>query len=352
MNTFHKLPSAFAFQRSFVLTDGIFFNKYDSGKLSPVLVVQHGIRGTQNVNTVKGADNVTNIQVTETAKLEDEAVSLVVRFDLRTAPLSDAISMCSEAGGKNDLGKKVRQGIQDFIKQAGDGLALQQLCERYARNILNGRWLWRNRSYAQKITINVISEGNTVCSVDALSIPLNHFNEMTAAEKDLAVILAKGLSSRDGAAIQVEAEIDFGVRGAMEVYPSQNYNPEKVKGFARSLYKVRFKGVAPDLGDGIRAVGIAALRDQKLGNALRTIDTWYKTFDELRLVTPIEPMAANLDIGEFLRDKKECAFELLKAIPSIDPASDDGQYLLAILIRGGVFGEKKAGKGADEEEGE
>lgn len=349
----NKLPSAMAIQRSVVLSDGLFFNVLENGQQTPVLVVEHGLRGTQNVNTAKGFDkDVANPQRTESAKTDADAVKVSVRFDLRAAPLREGVTMCSEPGGGKPgkaLGKDTREAIADFVARAVASKALEMLGLRYARNILNGRWLWRNRSYAQGVQVAVSEiNGKTltpVANANALKVPLVHFNDPSADEEAIAKILARGWSGEECApALRIVATVDFGVRGAIEVFPSQNY-VDKPKGFARSLYKLPLRDEAPELGSGFAVRGHAALRDQKIGNALRTIDTWYSDFGNQGVVTPIEPMGANLSVGDFLRDRKESAFELLKDIGITDPETSEGQFLLAILVRGGVFGEKSKKEG-------
>lgn len=355
MKTFPRMPSSLALQRAIAITDGVLYNLDEGGQRTPVLVVEHGIRGTQNVNTDKGAEkDIANIQRTESAKLADEAVAMLVRFDIRTAPLSRSISMCADPGmgekGRTDA-LEVRRALESFIQRA-QGAPLLAVAQRYARNILNGRWLWRNRSYAQKVTVRVyaIEESGLrlIAEQDALKTPLTHFDNPTDQENAIATFLAQGWEGSETLGLRVEATVDFGVKGAVEVFPSQNYIDTKDKGFARSLYKHPLAEKV-DLGTGFKACGVAALRDQKIGNALRTIDTWYASFPEVRLVTPVEPMAANLDAGMFLRSKEETAFSLLKLIENIKVEEGDinGLFLLAILIRGGVFGEKgeKADKG-------
>lgn len=352
MKKFSKLPSALAIQRSLVITDAVFYNLDVAGQISPVLVVEHGIRGTQNVNTTKGSEkDIANIQRTESAKLDDDAVEMLVRFDIRAAPLSYAITMCSEPGGKEkdrDEALAFRRALGGFLERSS-GEPMLDLSKRYARNILSGRWLWRNRTYAKSITIKtfLLEEDGPVllAEQDALSTPLTHFDNPTQAELRLAKVLAdgwEGIKDGGGHAIRVEANIDFGVKGSVEVFPSQNYVNNKERGFARSLYKHPLTEEVV-LGTGLKACGYAALRDQKIGNAIRTIDTWYKSFSESRLVTPVEPMAANLEAGVFLRERKETAFEIMKNVDGLDPSSDEGQFLLAIVIRGGVFGESKKG---------
>ena len=60
-------------------------------------------------------------------------------------------------------------------------------------------------------------------------------------------------------------------------------------------------------------MGQAALRDQKIGNALRTIDTWYPAYEERRVPLPVEPNGASLDAQEMcIRDRSMSSREEAK----------------------------------------
>ena len=76
-------------------------------------------------------------------------------------------------------------------------------------------------------------------------------------------------------------------------------------------------------------MGHAALRDQKIGNALRTIDTWYPP-------GAVRPAAATWNwrrqprSQEFFRDKEtSTAFEFARRLNTLDPASPDGMFMIA-----------------------
>lgn len=347
MSSVSKLPGVLSFQRGMIVTDAIFWNAYtESARDSDtVKVVRHGIRGTQNVNT--GEKNtekdVANIQVTETAKTDINASGVKVTFDVRFLPLSVVLFSC--AGQNNE---EIRAAIHSFIAKAEISEGLQEVARRYARNILNGRWLWRNRLLGEGIQINVKTKKKQLVA-DALQIPLHQFEDYKDAEKELGQVIARSLAGLESEAVAVEAIINFGFKGAVEVFPSQNYVENKPKGFARPLYKLG-KPVAVRAGSDdllgfsdIRSMGIAALRDQKITNALRTIDTWYPSFDGQKKPIPIEPHGANLDAMKFFRrdgkDQKQSAFDLMRRIGELDPASPEGMYMIASLIRGGVFSE-------------
>src|SRR5215831_7084814 len=221
---FNKLPGVLSFQRGLVISDGEFFNEIDgSFEDHPVPVVQHGIRGTQNVNPGNGAENgertakgaeraVSNIQTTETAKLAPQASALVVRFRLRMIDLKHALYACA-SDSKAVSAAALREAVQQFIHRAKGGDGLDEVARRFARNIANGRWLWRNRVIADAITIKVKSADQEVAIFDALDIPLNRFENYSDGEQRLARALAKQMRGTSIDSVEVLARLTFGVRG-------------------------------------------------------------------------------------------------------------------------------------------
>lgn len=366
---FKKLPGVLAFQRGLVITDALFFNVLPEGQ-SPVMVVRHGIRGTQNVNKDGDAEKstaanakrqeVSNIQTTDTAKLDEEAQALAVRFSLRFLKLDNALFSCANLETEDKL-RSYRESVTSFIERAKASGGLDEVAQRFARNIANGRWLWRNRTIARKIEVSVKVAGKSVASFDALATPLNHFEQISDAERQVATYIADGLRGNDDSGLDIEARLDFGVRGALEVFPSQNYVEDKPRGFARPLYYLGTPDHITRYGnnknedsstddqphhsgmkfESTRTMGHAALRDQKIGNALRTIDTWYPKYADHGRPLPVEPNGASLEAQEFFRDRKTSAFEFARRLNTLDPASPEGMFMIASLIRGGVFSEKE-----------
>lgn len=352
------MPSSLSFTRGMVIGDAEMFNVDEDGvRMSPVAVKRHGIRGTQNLNgesinatgaaanTAEGA--VSNIQMTDSAKLDESAAGMEVAFDVRFLPLNNILLACTNEGG---LGYQFRGKFAQFLELANDSDGLKDVAVRYARNIANGRWLWRNRTIAAKIVVKVNS-GSRTMTFDALSISSGNFDAPTPAELELGGIIAEQLSGKNADTLKVSAFVDFGLRGAVEVFPSQNYidygRAGKPSGFARSLYCLGHPGKDHDM-HGARIMGVAAIRDQKVSNALRTIDTWYADYAGMGRPIAVEPNGANLEFQEFFRKKAESSFELIKHIGSLDPNSDKGKFMIACLVRGGVYTvtkEKDGGEG-------
>lgn len=361
VENFKKLPGSLSLQRGTLISDAAFYHLHADGKEEVLKVMYHGIRGTQNVagNKEKGAASgnsvareVSNIQMTESAKLLPDA-KLLVKWDLRFIDLDHILfASASKAGADKQDEKDFRARFKEFVAKAKESKGINEVARRYVRNIVNGRWLWRNRSVAEHILIKVsqtlehdhsqtAKSYKLIAEFNALDYSLKSFDDVSEEEKKIANILVKGMQGDVSSGLHIEAIVDFGM-GGIEVFPSQNYLEDKPKGFSRSLYQINPKPPIKQTNDN-QFLGQAAIRDQKIGNALRTIDTWYDKFLENdSKPIPIEPNGASLDAQDFFRvDKKikDSAFDILKEIRSLDPNSDKGMFLIACLIRGGVYSE-------------
>jgi len=348
MSSFKKLPGVLSFQRGMVLSDGLFWNILRDGSRTPLLVMRHGIRGTQNTanSSVSASasagsaakNEVSNIQTTDSAKLSPDACTLGISYHVRFLDVSQSLFAC--APGKNDTAESVgemRGAVSAFTERAKNGNAIELLAERYARNIANGRFAWRNRMAAEEMTTKVFAaDGRTiVAEFNSFDVPLRHFDNPSLEEVAVAAVIARGMRGERDATLTIEAHVSFG-GGSVEVFPSQNYLEDKEKGFSRPLYFVGSVAANQDARQP-KLLGQAALRDQKIGNALRTIDTWYPEYSVLGSPLPVEPNGASLDAQKFFRTGNASGFALLKKLPSLDPSTEEGLFVLACLVRGGVF---------------
>lgn len=352
-----KIPSVLSIQRGTIVTDGAMFSIDKDGRQAPVRVIRHGIRGTQD------GPEVSNIQHTESAKTSPTAIGLSVKFSYRTISASELVFGCSELAYR----EKLNGFIQRFFKE---GVAeFEEVCLRYARNILNGRWLWRNRILGD-VQVSARCE-DKVYKSDGSQI--RSFENYTEDEKALArdVIIA-GLLGHHKIA-EVEGIVNFGFAGEVEVFPSQNMVTSKPDGFARSLYKMDpisrkdlLSILATSNKNGENAgefaadmidMGRAALRDQKIGNAIRKIDTWYPDCRSDADAIPIEPNGSSIEDNKRYRaDRKSGAKYLLTLVDELSPGvafNQDAAFLVALLIRGGVFSaENEKKKKEQKEEGD
>jgi CRISPR-associated protein Csy3 len=164
---------------------------------------------------------------------------------------------------------------------------------------------------------------------DALPVSLRHFNaspEAGSSLDQLGALIAEGLSGSRHVLLQVTAFVRIG--GGQGVFPSQELILDKAKtSKSKTLYQVN---------------NIAGMHSQKVGNALRSIDTWYGDADDNGPV-PVEPYGSVTAQGKAYRkptDKMDF-YSLLDGwlIKDQAPATEQQHFVMATLVRGGVFGD-------------
>lgn len=358
----NALPSVLSFRRGIVISDGAMLNVMPDGKTTPVKVIRHGILGTQNTAkeaSGKSETKVANLQETDTARLDIGAEKLRICMTVRFLPLRALLDSCCDAK-KPSSTSELRFGLEKFLDSVDRSEGVLEIAHRYIRNIVNGRWLWRNRSEATSVIVTISVEGKSY-EFDSLSYALNAFDSYCEKENELASFVVDCLKNETPLpfAFEVNADIVFGMNGGNEVYPSQNYVSNKSKGFARSLYRYGYSESISSVDDGSRIMGFAAIRDQKIGNALRTFDTWYPKDSFLKDTgvpankagpIAVEPNGANLDFMRVFRTKDHSSFTILGHIGEVDPNTDEGMFMIACLIRGGVYGNDGGNDGKEPQE--
>jgi len=208
-----------------------------------------------------------------------------------------------------------------------------ELARRYASNLANARFLWRNRVGAETVEVQVAhlvgGQARNTWSFDALSFSLRDFAappQSAAALDELAKLISDGLAGQGHVLLQVTAYVRVGA--GQEVFPSQELILDKGRSDkSKTLYAVD---------------GTAGLHSQKVGNAIRTIDTWYPEVAELGPIA-VEPYGSVTTRGKAYRQprKSDDFYSLLDnwIIKDKVPATEQQHFVIATLIRGGVFGE-------------
>ena len=337
-----KTASVLAFERKLDPSDALFSaGKWDdrkNGETWPAIALNtKSVRGTiSNRLSTKDQDPAKldasiqspNLQTVDVATLPNNADTLRARFTLRVLGGAGTPSACNNA----DYQAKLQATVQQYVSATG----FAELARRYAANLANGRFLWRNRMGAEQIEIHVrqLAQGEAAQSwqFDALAFSLRDFATTPPELDTLAQAIEQGLSGQSHTLLEIIAYARIG--DGQEVYPSQELILDKgdKKGQkSKTLYQV---------GE------VAAMHSQKIGNALRTIDTWYPLDEEGSSLGPIavEPYGSVTSQGKAYRQPKEKAdfYNLLDAWVLKDKAPEIGNqhFVMATLIRGGVFGEK------------
>jgi CRISPR-associated protein Csy3 len=329
------IPSVLAFERKLDPSDAVFSagnwdQRGESAAWPAIAITAKSVRGTISNRLKGGKDDPAkldgeiqkpNLQTVDVAALPHEADTLKTTFTLRVLGGLGKPSACNESTFQNQLEKLVA----DYI--AGPGLG--ELSRRYATNLANGRFLWRNRLGAEQIEIHisVIKNGKpeTTWVFDAFSQALADFSATSPDIKAFAARIEDGLKGASSVLFQVNAYVRIG--SGQEVYPSQELILEQEKNAkSKTLYQLR---------------GTAAIHSQKIGNAIRTIDTWYQADEDIGPIA-IEPYGSVTSRGRAYRQPKEKQdfynlFDNWVAKAKI-PTVDQLHYVIAVLIRGGVFG--------------
>jgi CRISPR-associated protein Csy3 len=336
-------PSVLAFERKLDPSDGLFtagsWNDRNNGpKWQPVTMNEKSVRGTisnrlktkdQDAAKLDASIQSPNLQTVDVAMLPQGTDTLCLRFTLKVLGGAGTPSTCNNMVYQQQL----KETVDTYVQSHG----YSELARRYAQNIANGRFLWRNRLGAESIEVHVNSLKNgaitTTWTFTAMDYSLRNFDAITDKKlTELAHAIEVGLRGESFTLFEVVTYARIG--DAQEVYPSQELILDKGTGSkkgqkSKTLYAVN---------------DIAALHSQKIGNALRTIDTWYNDSDGVGPIA-VEPYGSVTSRGKAYRQPKEKLdfYTLLDNWILKGKTPEDGQqhYVMATLIRGGVFGEKE-----------
>lgn len=332
--------SVLAFEKKLVPSDGHIYgtNWADRTQITPLKLSEKSVRGTIS-NRLKAAIKgdpaklnaeveKANLQIVDACALGEAQDTLKLTFTLKVLGGITEPSACNNALFKQSYQTAARSYIEQH--------AFAELAKRYATNIANARFLWRNRVGAEQIEVHVKAKNNTVneeWTFDACELSTRHFDSDDQKINALAELIAKTLAS-DSDFLLLDINCFANLGRAQEVYPSEELVLQKGSGDkSKVLYKV---------GE----LEIAAMHSQKLGNALRTIDTWYPEFDDPQTsASPIaiEPYGAVTNLGKAYRTpaaKKDfyTFFDKWARGEKLE-RDEDEHYVMATLVRGGVFGE-------------
>ena len=329
-----KTPSVLAFSRTVEPTDGFFYQKNSQdpdAKLQPVAISKRSIRTTmsnrQKPALAKNPEKLNaeiikaNLQTPEICYLEEDCDIMVVKFGVKFLPFDGSACSCNSPSFLT----KVKALVADYAeREQYDEIAL-----RYATNIANGRWLWRNRFAAQSVTVAVdcmVDDEKQTFTFAAKKISLNSpasKNEDVAA---LAKLIAAAIRDELFLSLYVTADVKLGY--GHQAFPSEEMNLDDNKA-GKELFQRR---------------GVAGFHAPKIGNALRTIDTWYPVEDADAAIMPIsvEPYGSVTSLGIALRQPsvKSDFYSLFDNWMEGDivPSLNNQHYVIAMLMRGGVFG--------------
>lgn len=335
-----KTASVLAFERKIDPSDALLFsgnwNMCDVEQgWKPIEIREKSVRGTisnrlkakdQDPAKLDAAIENPNLQTVDVATLFADNDTLKVRFTIRVLPGTGQPSACNEP--------EYREKLVSTVSAYVSGHGFSELGRRYAFNLGNARFLWRNRIGAEQVVVRVQRLENGLPSatwnLNALDLPLRSFETPDSESKsinELGALIAQGLCGKEHVLLQVTAFVRIGQ--GQEVFPSQELILDRGRGDkSKTLYSVN---------------NVAAIHSQKIGNAIRSIDTWYPDAETLGPIA-VEPYGSVTTQGKAYRQPKAKIdfYNLLDnwMLKDKEPAVEQQHFVMAVLVRGGVFGEK------------
>ena len=336
-----NIATVLAFEKKLVPSDGFFYqtiwNKRENLEiLKPLKLQEKSVRGTISNRLKASIKNdplkldaeveKPNLQRVDSCALSPDCDTLKIQFTLKILSGVQQPSACNN----QEFNRSYTEAVNNYIEEEG----FNELALRYANNLVNARFLWRNRVGAEAIEVHVksLTKGVDLDLVfDALEMNFREFNDDSEHIRILAEKIADTLCGKtDYLLLEIQAYALVGK--AQDVYPSEELVLDKGSskgGKSKVLYNID---------------GVAGMHSQKIGNALRTIDTWYPEFDDVNIgPIAVEPYGAVTNLGKAYRNPKNRAdfFTLFDkfALGEKLVRKEDEHYVMAVLVRGGVFGE-------------
>ena len=340
-----------SFARSLQPSEGLFWGTRSGDRdwREPVEVIERGVRGqSSEYNTSNSGKS--NPQVVEAASVPLGCDGVRLEFSLWVMPQACKPWACD----KPEVGQTYERLVESYAAKGGFNV----LAELYLWNIANGRFAWRNRFLAEDMQVLVDFEGQKLvfnpmaldltkpADLEQLrdAVVPNDTGERARVDTLIEWIRQGLAKERKPLRVTWQARVEEG----QEVFPSQEYvREEKREGAPSRVYAKLSRYHAG------RRVLQASMHSQKIGAALRHIDVWHG--DDGHAAIAVNPYGGVQETGRVLREKgsKKSFYELrakatdllakVDAAQGRDDLPPEVHFVVANLVRGGVFGQKLEG---------
>lgn len=323
-----EIPTVLAFDRKLEPSDGLMYsgnwNDIASKDLwTKISLIDRRNRGVKSNFTREVLEDEEELQKQiqepnpvwgDDALLPHDHDTLKLSFTLRVVGGLDKPSACNKSTYQDRL--------TEIVKEYSETYHFDELAKRFANNIANGRFLWRNRISGDELKILVsIDDSEEVIEFNGYDYDLKDVSNEDDDIRKLQQTIAAGLSGVKYVLLKVEAFVRLGQ--GQRVWPSQEMRMNIPKGEkSRYLFNIN---------------NHAAMHSQKIGNALRTIDNWYS--EEAQPIA-VEPFGSVTHRGMAMRKSRNDFNSLAKRwLVQRDENLTDAEkhFVIAVLIRGGVF---------------
>ncbi|WP_295895779.1 type I-F CRISPR-associated protein Csy3 [uncultured Vibrio sp.] len=269
-----------------------------------------------------------NPQFIEECYVKPGVDDIYCAFSLRIRANSLNPDVCSD--------DEVRHKLSSLAKTYKELNGYSELAHRYAKNILLGTWVWRNRE-CRKFTIEVTtSDSETVVIDNATRLSwYGHWDEAsTECLEKLTAYLMRALSD-PSEYFYMDVKAKIGVGWGDEIYPSQEFLDSREDGVpTKQLATV-------ELQSGKETV---AFHGQKIGAALQSIDDWWheEADKPLRVneygadreyVIARRHVTLKNDFYQLLRNTENW----IESMTATQTIPNDVHFIMSVLIKGGLF---------------
>ncbi|MFC4700967.1 type I-F CRISPR-associated protein Cas7f/Csy3 [Glaciecola siphonariae] len=196
--------------------------------------------------------------------------------------------------------------------------SIDEIAKRTVVRFLNGSPLFRN---ARAINIKLIVNYDGDTFTHDVDHDLSFDDDLPNYAQSLANRISKALKGNIKDLLTLTYEYIVEVGAGQEVYPSEEF-AEGEDG--KILFRVQKEQ--------------AGLHTQKVGNALRTIDTWYE--ENTSHPIPVDPFGPDKKFGRLNRRSNNVFSHFEKMLSEKELTQHEHCYLTASIIRGGVYSGK------------
>lgn len=332
-----KIPSMLSYSRSINPTDARLFAIREGSDIEkPVLVTERGARAPMsNYSETKKVDKNparSNPKVGDVAFLPVDTDTLVIKYSLTFTGKSLAPHSCGQ--DSQDVRHALGALTEAFKARGG----YEVLAKKYLGQILDGSCAWRNLESCEEVVVRAMTRKTGVVATTDTATGETTLDD-TEAYAELVGQIATALSSPRGL-VRVNVEMHLPMADLAEVYPSQSFKDGASGRLLSSILIETNQGIQRQ----------AMIHNQKIGNAVRRIDDWYGHDVE---PLAVEPFGIDRTLDQAVRvtlkrdfytllQKKVLEFvQTVGACKSASEIPDDVYYVVACLIRGGVFSGKE-----------
>jgi CRISPR-associated protein Csy3 len=316
--------SVLAFEKKLVPSDGLMYGTTWEGrnsKTTPLILQEKSVRGTISNRLKKAIDPIklnaeiekANLQRVDSCALSPEQNTLRLNFTLKILSGVENPSACNSP----EFNQTYAEAVKSYIKDYG----FTELANRYVVNLVSGRFLWRNRVGCEDLEVQIkVLNKNDDFNETFDCFNYDNFNKGDAKTKKLTDKIAKTLSG-ENKFLLLEINAFAKVGKSQDVYPSEELVLDK----SSTDKKSKKSKILFSVGD------VAAMHSQKIGNAIRVVDTWYPKFAETNNPIAADPYGAVTNLGIAYRPEKHNFFNLFDKFSTGKEITENDKHFVMAL---------------------